>query len=176
MAAVAKKKIKRPLTILGARPVDLENYIKFAEEKDVIRLSVQEHGVDVTIERGAVVAAPVVSVPTPPPSAELKESQGTNAEENKIEKIAPESSSDDDKYTKVTSPIVGTFYEAPSPSSPPFVKVGDVVDKGQTLCIVEAMKVMNKINSEVKGKIVKVLPEDAQPVKQGEILFLIDPV
>jgi len=73
----------------------------------------------------------------------------------------------------VASPIVGTFYRAPSPDADPYVKVGDFVEKGQVLCIVEAMKLMNEIESDVTGTVVKVLPEDAQPVEYGEHLFAV---
>jgi len=75
----------------------------------------------------------------------------------------------------VTSPIVGTFYRAPNPDAEPYVKVGDIVHEGQTLCIVEAMKLMNEIECDVAGTIVKVLPDNAQPVEYGERLFAVRP-
>ena len=75
----------------------------------------------------------------------------------------------------ITSPIVGTFYRAPNPDADPYVKVGDFVESGQTLCIVEAMKLMNEIESDMSGTVVRVLPENAQPVEYGEQLFLIRP-
>ena len=76
---------------------------------------------------------------------------------------------------RVTSPIVGTFYRAPNPDAEPYVKVGEFVEKGQVLCIVEAMKLMNEIESDAAGTIVKVIPQNAQPVEFGAILFLIRP-
>lgn len=75
----------------------------------------------------------------------------------------------------ITSPIVGTFYRSPSPDADPYVEEGDVVKKGQVLCIVEAMKLMNEIESETDGKIVKILAESTKPVEYGQALFLIDP-
>lgn len=75
----------------------------------------------------------------------------------------------------IKSPIVGTFYEAPSPDSDPYVKVGDMVSKGETLCIVEAMKIMNEIESEVSGKVVKILVDNGQPVEYDQPLFEIEP-
>jgi acetyl-CoA carboxylase biotin carboxyl carrier protein len=75
----------------------------------------------------------------------------------------------------VASPIVGTFYRAPNPDAEPYVKVGDIVREGQTLCIVEAMKLMNEIECDVAGTIVKVLPDNAQPVEYGERLFAVRP-
>jgi acetyl-CoA carboxylase biotin carboxyl carrier protein len=75
----------------------------------------------------------------------------------------------------VTSPMVGTFYRAPAPDADPYIEVGDPVTVGQTVCIVEAMKLMNEIESEVKGRVVKILVENAQPVEYGQKLFLIEP-
>jgi acetyl-CoA carboxylase biotin carboxyl carrier protein len=75
----------------------------------------------------------------------------------------------------VTSPIVGTFYRSPSPDADPYVEEGDVVKKGQVLCIVEAMKLMNEIESEVDGRIAKILCESTKPVEYGQALFLIEP-
>jgi acetyl-CoA carboxylase biotin carboxyl carrier protein len=76
---------------------------------------------------------------------------------------------------EITSPIVGTFYRSPGTGKDSYVKVGDLVDKGKVVCIVEAMKLFNEIESEVKGKIVKVLLDDASPVEYGQPLFLVDP-
>jgi len=75
----------------------------------------------------------------------------------------------------VTSPMVGTFYRAPAPDADPYIEVGDLVSVGQTVCIVEAMKLMNEIESEVKGRVVKILVENTQPVEYGQKLFLIEP-
>lgn len=78
-------------------------------------------------------------------------------------------------YIEVKSPIVGTFYRSPSPDKPPYVKVGDSIEVGSVVCIVEAMKLFNEIESEVAGKIVKVVTEDASPVEYDQVLFLVDP-
>ena len=76
---------------------------------------------------------------------------------------------------EVTSPIVGTFYRAPNPDADPYVRVGDFVERGQTLCIVEAMKLMNEIECDISGTVVKVLPQNSEPVEYGARLFLIRP-
>lgn len=78
-------------------------------------------------------------------------------------------------YLEVKSPIVGTFYRSPSPDKPPYVKVGDSVSTGDVVCIVEAMKLFNEIESEISGKIVKVMIEDASPVEYDQVLYLVDP-
>jgi acetyl-CoA carboxylase biotin carboxyl carrier protein len=78
--------------------------------------------------------------------------------------------------TAVTSPIVGTFYRSPAPDAPPYVEVGQVVEKGQAFCIVEAMKLMNEIEAEFRCKIVKICKENAQPVEFGDTLFIVEPL
>ena len=76
----------------------------------------------------------------------------------------------------ITSPMVGTFYRTPAPDADPFVEVGDVVEVGQTVCIIEAMKLMNEIEAETKGRVVQILVENAQPVEFGQKLFLVEPI
>ncbi|HEY3348891.1 MAG TPA: acetyl-CoA carboxylase biotin carboxyl carrier protein [Thermoanaerobaculia bacterium] len=87
----------------------------------------------------------------------------------------PPGSGESEGFHVLTSPIVGTFYRAANPDAEPFVKVGDVVEKGKTLCIVEAMKLMNEIEADVAGTIVAIYPQNAQPVEFGEKLFAIQP-
>jgi len=103
----------------------------------------------------APIAAPAPAVAAPAASAPAEE--------------------DTSKYLEIKSPMVGTFYRSPSPDKPIYVKVGDSVSEGTPVCIVEAMKLFNEIESEVSGKIVKVLVEDAQPVEYDQVLFLVDP-
>ncbi|GAA5221182.1 acetyl-CoA carboxylase biotin carboxyl carrier protein [Membranihabitans marinus] len=86
-----------------------------------------------------------------------------------------EAKSDESKLLKIKSPMVGTFYRSSSPDKPPFIKVGDQIEKGGVVCIVEAMKLFNEIESEISGKIVKVMIEDAAPVEYDQVLFLVDP-
>ena len=83
--------------------------------------------------------------------------------------------SDDSKYLAIKSPMVGTFYRSAGPDKPPFVKIGDTVDMGTKVCVIEAMKLFNEIESELKGKIVKILVEDASPVEYDQPLFLVEP-
>jgi len=81
-----------------------------------------------------------------------------------------------DQFKAITSPMVGTFYRSPAPDADPYVEVGDIVEVGQTVCIIEAMKLMNEIESELKGRVVKLLVENSQPVEFGQKLFLVEPV
>ena len=117
-------------------------------------------------------AQPVVYTPAAPsPIAEIPavSSHQPAAEATKAAAAA------DDKLAKVTSPMVGTYYSAPSPDSPPFVSVGQSISKGQSVCIIEAMKMMNELESEVSGKVVRVLVENGQPVEFGQVLMLVEP-
>lgn len=79
-------------------------------------------------------------------------------------------------YVEIAAPMVGTFYRAPSPEKPAFVKVGDTISVGDKVCLIEAMKLFNEVTSEVEGRIVKVMVEDASPVEYGQVLFLVEPV
>ncbi|MGG6295317.1 acetyl-CoA carboxylase biotin carboxyl carrier protein [Leptolyngbya sp. AN02str] len=88
---------------------------------------------------------------------------------------APPPSSANDKLVEITSPMVGTFYRAPAPDEPPFVDVGDRVRSGQTVCIIEAMKLMNEIEAEVNGEIVELLVQNGQPVEFGQVLMRVNP-
>ena len=105
------------------------------------------------------------SGPTSEPEAETKAVASSDTGE----------SNTDDNLLEVRSPIVGTFYRAPSPGKEPYIKVGDVIATGDVVCIVEAMKLFNEIESEVSGKIVKVVADDASPVEYDQVLFLVDP-
>jgi len=114
----------------------------------------------------AVVSAPVT---TTAPASDTSSSSKVN--ETKTE---TKSESEDKKYHVVKSPMIGTFYRSPAPDKPPFVNIGDIVEVGQPLCIIEAMKLFNEIESDVKGRIVKILVENATPVEYDQPLFLID--
>ncbi len=116
-------------------------------------------------------AAPPAHVPTVPAAAPL--SSGPVATEASTD--APAQDEATGNYLEVKSPMVGTFYRSPSPDKPAYVKVGDSIEKGSAVCIIEAMKLFNEIESEIGGKIVKVMVEDAQPVEYDQVLFLVEP-
>lgn len=108
--------------------------------------------------------APAVSQPQTEPAQEGGASEGGGASAENTENLIA-----------IKSPIVGTFYRAPSPEKPPYIKVGDIIEVGSVVCIVEAMKLFNEIESEVAGRIVKVETEDASPVEYDTVLFWVDP-
>ena len=175
---MATLKSKKPPFIFGLKTKVIEDYIKFAEENHLTNLNITEHGVDIIIKREErKKEGPFHIIPTTFENEAPKEQLNLDfkaTEETKQEmKISEQNVAQ--KYHQIKAPFVGTFYRRPSPDTEPFVKEGDSVIQGQTLCILEAMKVMNKINSDIKGKIVKIPAEDMSPIKKDDILFLIEP-
>jgi len=120
---------------------------------------------------------PVVNMGQPaftPPAAAPSAAPAAPAPAAKQD-AAPKQDAPAKTYTEIRSPMVGTFYRATSPDKPPLVKVGDVIQAGSPVCIIEAMKLFNEIESDISGTIVKVMVEDAQPVEYDQVLFLVDP-
>ena len=156
---------------------DIQNLIKFVAksgasevklETDDVKITIKTGGDDKTetqtfvqqIPMGAIAQAPVAAAQ---PVAEAAAAQPVAAED------------DNSKYITIKSPIIGTLYRKPSPDKPVFVEVGQTINEGDVLCIIEAMKLFNEIESEVSGKIVKVLVDDSSPVEFDQPLFLVDP-
>ncbi len=137
---------------------DLKGLIELLKETDITELLIEKDGTKVKIKREKIFS----SVEIPSPKAQ--------------ETIIRETEDETQRLITVTSPIVGTFYRSPSPDAPPFIDTGVRIRKGQVLCIIEAMKLMNEIESETDGIVVKALVENGQPVEYGEPLFLIEPV
>lgn len=156
---------------------ELKELIEFLEEKNIAEFELERGDVKVRIKRTGehtVVHTHgdprFFSVPAAPPAMpELGTLPAVAAP------AAPPAPAPEENLQPVKSPIVGTFYEAPSPGAPPFVKVGDTVEVGQVLCIVEAMKLLNEIESDVAGEIVKKLASNGQPIEYGQELFAIRP-
>ena len=157
---------------------ELRELIEFLIEKDIAEFELERGDVKVHIKRAAASAAPADAHyfavhSAPPPAPEL----GTAPAVTSVPAtpVPPKEVAAEEELHTVRSPIVGTFYEAPSPGAPPFVKPGDMVEIGQVLCIVEAMKLMNEIESDVAGEIVKKLVTNGQPIEYGQELFVIRP-
>jgi len=149
--------------------------IRLVGSTKVASVEIEHAGTRLRIDgvgRGPVVEA---SVATPVVASESTEGAATTLARGGSEPAPADAAPADDHLHWVTSPIVGTFYRAPNPDADPYVKVGDFVEQGHTLCIVEAMKLMNEIESDLSGTIVKVLPENAKPVEYGERLFAVRP-
>jgi acetyl-CoA carboxylase biotin carboxyl carrier protein len=156
---------------------EIKHLIEFIREQDLSEFELEQDGMKIRIKSGSAASAlPVVPVaapmapffaPGPPPSA-----PGAAAAPGAAG--LPEAPLEDGpELAIVKSPIVGTFYRAPEPGAPNFIEVGDAVNKGQVLCIIEAMKLMNEIDSEYDGEIVSIYVENGQAVQYGERLFAI---
>jgi acetyl-CoA carboxylase biotin carboxyl carrier protein len=155
---------------------EIKELIEFLIEKDITEFELERGDVKLRVKRGQethYVSAPVAQIApiatAAPASASPK--PAASAPAAVAAPVPPPAEEADLHFVK--SPIVGTFFEAPSPGSPPFVKVGDRVKEGQVLCIVEAMKLMNEIEADATGEIVKILVANGQPVEYGMPLFAI---
>ena len=156
---------------------DVKKLVQLLERSDVTLIEWEKGADKVVIQRG-VLGAPVAAAPAPvvhaaPVAAAFAPLAAAPAPSAGAAKA--EAKPADKPGVLVTSPFVGTFYRSPSPDSPPFVEVGAKVKKGQTLCIVEAMKLMNEIESETDGTVAEILVQNATPVEFGEALFRIVP-
>jgi len=159
---------------------ELKELIEFLIEKDIAEFELERGDVKVKIKRGAepsfaapdpryfAIQSPPASMPGPASAPAPVYGRAD------LTASAPAPASDEGLHI-VRSPIVGTFYESPSPGSPPFVKVGDTLEVGQVLCIVEAMKLMNEIECDVAGELVKKLVANGQPIEYGQELFTVRP-
>lgn len=141
-------------------------------EKKDFKLSIRKKEPENSVIYTTQQANPLPAVVAPAPVAVVPAPESSPAAPPAKKEEAP--AEDTSNLYEFKSPMIGTFYRSSSPETPPFVKVGDHVQKGQALCIVEAMKLFNEIESEVEGKIVKIILENAQPVEYDQVLFLID--
>jgi acetyl-CoA carboxylase biotin carboxyl carrier protein len=154
---------------------ELKEILRVLDERGITEFELEKEGIKLRVRK---------SLPTPPAPTIVSPAPGNPAQVVVAPSVArppaapaPAAAETDESegLTVVKSPIVGTFYRAPDPSAPPFVNVGDHVRVGQVLCIVEAMKLMNEIESELNGEVVKIHVENAQPVQYGDALFAVRP-
>ena len=155
----------------------IQQLIKFVSKTDVAEVNIENNNFKINIKGSKSkvneASAPIVqqSVPIPIQTPQTVVAPTPISQPDKIE----DSVSSNDSYKTIKSPIIGTFYRKPSPDKDVFVNVGDTVNEGDTLCVIEAMKLFNEIESDFSGKIVKILVEDASPVEFDQPLFLIEP-
>jgi acetyl-CoA carboxylase biotin carboxyl carrier protein len=149
---------------------EVKKLIKLVERSQIAEIEIFEKGMKIRISKNGagsahtLVTAPVVqAAPPPAPSTEAAPAPETPAP------VATQAN-----IVEVRSPMVGTFYRAPSPDADPYVRVGDPVEPGTVLCIVEAMKLMNEIESEIRGKVVDIPVDNAQPVEYDQVLFRVE--
>ncbi|PQJ80070.1 acetyl-CoA carboxylase biotin carboxyl carrier protein [Polaribacter porphyrae] len=155
---------------------EIQNLIKFVAKSGASEVKLEMEDVKITIRTGSaktettiVQAAPMASMPQTAPAPVAAQPITETTEPVKSE------ASDESNYVTVKSPIIGTFYRKPAPDKPNFVEVGTSISAGDTVCVIEAMKLFNEIESEVSGTIVKVLVDDSSPVEFDQPLFLVDP-
>ncbi|MEQ6123790.1 acetyl-CoA carboxylase biotin carboxyl carrier protein [Pseudotenacibaculum sp. MALMAid0570] len=158
---------------------EIQSLIKFVAKSGASEVKLEMEDVKITIKTGSsktettiVQAAPVASVPQAMPAPAPVAAAPASAP---AETASNDAAEDTSKYITIKSPIIGTFYRKPSPDKPNFVEVGSEIKTGDTVCIIEAMKLFNEIESEVSGKIVKILADDSSPVEFDQPLFLVDP-
>ncbi|MCH2654965.1 MAG: acetyl-CoA carboxylase biotin carboxyl carrier protein [Flavobacteriales bacterium] len=157
---------------------EIQNLIKFVAKSGVNEVHVEMGETKVTIKTGGGVVQQVVTASTAIESATPAAPVAAPAAAPATEPVPPApaaAKTENDNHITIKSPIIGTFYRKPSPDKPNFVEAGDQVNEGDVLCVVEAMKLFNEIESEVSGTIVKVLVDDSSPVEFDQPLFIIDP-
>lgn len=153
----------------------IQDLIKFVSKSGVNEVSIEEKNFKITIKTNQEPTYVTASVPAVAAAAPVAAAPAAAAPIAAAPVAAAPAADDESKYITVKSPIIGTFYRSPGPDKGVFVNVGDEIAPGKVLCIVEAMKLFNEIESEVSGKIVKILVNDAQPVEYDQPLFLVDP-
>ncbi|MEO8933582.1 MAG: acetyl-CoA carboxylase biotin carboxyl carrier protein [Xanthomarina sp.] len=154
---------------------DIQNLIKFVAKSGASEVKIETDDVKITIKTGGEDKQETTTYvqQIPVSAAPVMQQQPMPVAQPVIPEAA--AAAEDSKYITIKSPIIGTLYRKPSPDKPVFVEVGQTIKEGDVLCIIEAMKLFNEIESEVSGKIVKVLVDDSSPVEFDQPLFLVDP-
>ncbi|MCM4167755.1 Biotin carboxyl carrier protein of acetyl-CoA carboxylase [Arenibacter antarcticus] len=157
---------------------EIQSLIKFVAKSGATEVKLEMEDLKITIRTGTVgnfqEPTYVQHMPMNSPMSQ-QSNQPAQGEQTSVEISQKAAAEVDDKLVTIKSPIIGTFYRKPSPDKPVFIEVGDTINKGDVLCVIEAMKLFNDIESEISGKIVKVLVDDSSPVEFDQPLFLVDP-
>ncbi|OBQ51981.1 acetyl-CoA carboxylase biotin carboxyl carrier protein [Tamlana sp. s12] len=156
---------------------EIQNLIKFVAKSGASEVKLEMDDIKITIRTGSESDTTIVHQ-VPAPQIAQPVAAAAPVVEATVPAAAPAAAApadEDSKYITIKSPIIGTFYRKPSPDKPLFVEVGQTIAEGDVLCIIEAMKLFNEIESEVSGKIVKILVDDSSPVEFDQPLFLVDP-
>lgn len=157
----------------------IQELIKMINKSNIGEVSIEEKGFKVTIKQRVEPVHQIITQQASPqnylPAAPQQSPQIEAPRQETKSAPAPEATQNTDNYQTIKSPMIGTFYRSAGPGKPTFIEPGDEVQPGKVVCIIEAMKLFNEIESELKGRIVKVLVEDASPVEFDQPLFLVDP-
>lgn len=151
---------------------EVEELIRFVSKANIAEVELETKDVKLVIKTNKAAEAPVYQAPVAMPAAQPAPAPGRSAP---VAEAPAPAANNDSKYITIKSPMIGTFYRSPGPDKPPFVNVGDKIEKGKVICIIEAMKLFNEIESEVSGTIIKYLVNDASPVEYDQPLLLVDP-
>lgn len=156
---------------------DIQNLIKFVAKSGASEVKLETEDVKITIRTGGDSKGETTYIQQIPsmPAQQAQPVVQASTTAPAPQEAAPAAPAADAKYITIKSPIIGTFYRKPAPDKPMFVEVGSQINAGDVLCVIEAMKLFNEIESEVSGKIVKILVDDASPVEFDQPLFLVDP-
>lgn len=155
---------------------EIQDLIKFVAKSGVSEVSIEQENFKITIKTGKEQTVINTTIPAPQPLPQAPPAQVPAAQAPSIPAAKAEESEAGQHQLMIKSPMIGTFYRSSSPDNPVFVNVGDEVKQGQVVCIIEAMKLFNEIESEISGRIVKILAEDASPVEYDQPLFLVEPM
>ncbi|MBK5208607.1 MAG: acetyl-CoA carboxylase biotin carboxyl carrier protein [Flavobacteriaceae bacterium] len=158
---------------------DIQNLIKFVAKSGASEVKLEMEDIKITIKTGTEKTETTIVQQAPQGIPQMTTASGQPATaQTPTQTSGADSAMNEDatKFIEITSPIIGTFYRKPSPDKPVFVEVGDIVTPNTIVCMVEAMKLFNEIESEVSGKIVKILVEDGTPVEYGQPIFLVEPI
>ncbi len=147
---------------------ELRELLAILNQTDITELTLKSSDFELTIRKGERSESQVVVPPVPPTTS------------SQVELTAPASESTpastaEKKWVEIISPMVGTFYRSPTPDEPPFVEVGDAIRRGQAVCIIEAMKLMNELEAEINGQVIEILVENGEPIEYGQPLMRVNP-
>lgn len=152
---------------------EIQNLIKFVAKSGTSEVKLEMDDIKITIKTGS--SKTETTIVQASPMAQMPVQSAPVATEAPAQATPTANTEENSHYLTIKSPIIGTFYRKPSPDKPTFVEVGDSINSGDTVCVIEAMKLFNEIESEISGKIVKVLVDDSTPVEFDQPLFLVDP-
>lgn len=158
---------------------DIQQLIDFISQSGLDEVNIETTDLKISVKRygaGAPAALPAAAAPVAQAPAAQPQAVAVPAAPVAVPAAAAAPQADTSKYITIKSPMIGTFYRSANPESPMFVEVGDSVTEGKVVCIIEAMKLFNEIESEVSGRIVKILVENATPVEYDQPLFLVEPI
>ncbi|WP_158846189.1 acetyl-CoA carboxylase biotin carboxyl carrier protein [Algibacter sp. L1A34] len=155
---------------------EIQNLIKFVAKSGASEVKLEMDDIKITIRTGSESDTTIVhQVPAAHQMPQIAQQAAVPVNTEAVAPVAAAPADEDSKYITIKSPIIGTFYRKPSPDKPLFVEVGQNIAEGDVLCIIEAMKLFNEIESEISGKVVKILVDDSSPVEFDQPLFLVDP-